>query len=405
MKAILLSLLTIPLMSSAAAIVELHEARNPNPWVGQAVRFSIDLGVEGLFAGAPVFDIPEQSGLVIVQISTRPTLSSRTVSNQTLTIQSYDFALFGRQAGELQVAPILVRFASRSASGQAVNDYELHTSPWSITLQAPPDRGSEPWILSSPNVRIKESWAPLPEEKANEGDAFVWTLEIEAENYTSMLIPEFRRPPVSGMSYYAEKAILRDQNDRGNFTATRIEKVTYVCETGGSYTLPGVQIRWWNTQKQRWESKDLPSFSVKVKGSPRSGSPPAPPWVVLSVLAGIILTVLSQLPHLRQIISYRKQKRHDSERAHFQRLLKSCARSNAADAYRNWQRWNQILPQNTDAQPLDLPIQLENLQQAIIKNAAWQGSDFANVCKSLRRNMKTVQKTRARSHLPPLNPQ
>ena len=85
-----------------------------------------------------------------------------------------------------------------------------------------------------------------------------------------MLLPPVRFAAVDGLSVYPDQPTLADKaGERGGpSTGSRVDRATYVLERAGSYTLPGVEIAWWNANAQKIETARVDAVTFSVQPNP-----------------------------------------------------------------------------------------------------------------------------------------
>ena len=77
---------------------------------------------------------------------------------------------------------------------------------------------------------------------------------------------------LDGMAAYPKPPVVQDHSERGTFTGTRIDSVTYVCERPGTVTVPALEFPWWNVRTQTMEMVTLPAVTLDVGHAPPSQS-------------------------------------------------------------------------------------------------------------------------------------
>jgi hypothetical protein len=97
------------------------------------------------------------------------------------------------------------------------------------------------------------------------GDALVLTYRAELVGLPAMFLPDLAGSiDVVGISAYAEEPVIEDVAD----IAVRTEKVTLILNAGGSFTIPGRRLEWWNPDSGRIESTVVTPLELTVSGPP-----------------------------------------------------------------------------------------------------------------------------------------
>jgi hypothetical protein len=108
------------------------------------------------------------------------------------------------------------------------------------------------------------------------GGAVTRTVTVRAEGTPAMLLPPVTFARLAGLTLYPGQPSLRDSSDRRTdaLSATRVDEVTYMLEQPGDYTLPAIDIAWWNTRTQTIEHARADTVALHVletQSAPRDG--------------------------------------------------------------------------------------------------------------------------------------
>ncbi len=154
------------------------------------------------------------------------------------------------------------------------------------------------------------------------GDSFTRTLSIEADGIMGTFIPSIyaitpEESAPQGLEVYSTRPDVSNTVDEwGSFTGgKRTETVTYMARETGSYTLPAVSVRWWNSETGNFETESLPAIKFSVKKAAVTGKEAQLQQTLFSklleslggimilVVAGIVvLSIFARFRHaLRQI--------------------------------------------------------------------------------------------------------
>ena len=229
------------------------------------------------------------------------------------------------------------------------------------------------------------------------------------------------------------------KTNRGDFVVgRRIESAKYLIQKEGDYTLPAIELKWWNLSTKRLQTAVLPP--VYLVASPNPGSvtelpPEAEPvvvaqpepvsfwkrykaWIDIGVPIALAILVLLWLAvrYIPQIYgrirAWRERVKH-SEPQYFQNLMHACQRNRAGDAYscllewlRLWRPGLSLQEFTAETQDPELAAQVDGLGSAIYANggmtAAWTGAGLALALKRAR--AKKARTDVVRSSLPQMNP-
>ena len=399
----------------AADPVQLRaRVRSEGPvWVGQRAPIEIDLLTPTTFASAPVFELPEIPGALLVRMEDHPTLGTEVVGGATYVIAQHDLALFAMRPGTYDIPPFAVRFASADAPGEQPVEHRLTTPPLRIEARLPPGTEHLPSLISTSALTVSEQWKPEPKE-ARVGDAFTRTVTRSAPDVPAMAFPPLPVTDLDGIAAYPKPPVVQDHSERGTFTGTRIDSVTYVCERPGPVTVPALEFPWWNVRTQTMEKVTLPAVTRDVGHAPLSQS--TRNRLGAAVAAVALLAALALWRWWDALRAARRRRRGQyeaSEAGCFARLERACLDGDAPAAYEALFIWlervhpracpatiEQDLPAvRTDAK---LRTLVDGLQAAVVAGQKrWDGAALAA---ALRRARSRRGDEPLAAALPALNP-
>jgi hypothetical protein len=139
---------------------------------------------------------------------------------------------------------------------------------------------------------VSQSFDRLPED-LKVGDALEQEIRFEASDVMAMMLPavEVQRQP--GLAAYPSPPELKNESNRGQLSARRIERINWVVEAEGSFRIPAREFFWWDTRNAQLQLLSLPETRFTVgEGGSASESGGTPPWRLLAALAGLALITL-----------------------------------------------------------------------------------------------------------------
>lgn len=175
------------------------------------------------------------------------------------------------------------------------------------------------------------------------GDALVVRYIAELEGLPAMFIPPLALEHDSpGLSVYADQPVVEDGEP-----ARRTETLTLVFDAGGEFTVPGIDLEWWNTADQQVRVASVDSLSLSVVGPPPAVMPTEMPlrtdWRSIAVLIlglGLLLVAARHaLPAIRARRAATRAARERSEQHAFRQLQQALRNDDAPSAYRRMLAW------------------------------------------------------------------
>jgi len=256
-------------------------------------------------------------------------------NGQTWAVIERRYAIFPQQHGLLHIAPVQLDgtvmtkssgFASAfpgfssqfSQSGQPIR---VRSNATQLSVSAIPSGWNSHEWLPAKQVRIQEDW---PAGDIRVGDPVTRTLTLKADGLSASQLPRITTLLPDGLKGYPDQPVLRDDRQADGIHGSRQQKLAIIPIRAGVYTLPEIDIAWWNTQTEKKETATLPARTFRVVAVPGastssnspvpqiSGKQPAPPkpvakktvnlipesrtslwkWLALFFLSGWLLTIL-----------------------------------------------------------------------------------------------------------------
>ena len=247
-----------------AGHLEISSALHPAQVIvpGQRVELSITIATDTWFTGGTRLEIPEVSGLVILQTNDFASNSSESRNGQTWVVQRWALDVYPQQAGNFILPPIAARI---KVSDEDANSVEgaLHSPALHFQSIIPESlRRAEQWV-AAPTYTVSQSF-DRELENLQIGDAIAREIVFEATDVMAMMLPALDAENLPGLAAYAEPSALSNSSNRGDTTARRVEQITYVVEARGQYQLPARDFFWWDTRKGELQIRYLPAVDINV---------------------------------------------------------------------------------------------------------------------------------------------
>jgi hypothetical protein len=263
---------------------------------GQQARLYLTIATDRWFSGGTRITIPEVPGLVILQTEQFASNASETRNGENWVLQRWSLDVYPQREGRFVIPPLTMKV--RVSAGPAV-DVEGELSAPAVTFSAaiPPSlEEAEQWV-AAPTYRVSQHFdRPLSGLKV--GDAFEREVVFEATGVMAMMLPAFEATSQEGLAVYAAPPALDNRSNRGETSARRSQRISYVVEAQGDYLLPARDYFWWDTTRAQLKLLSLPEqrFSVGA-GQPAPDDQTdetAARWLLplLATLAGLAATVL-----------------------------------------------------------------------------------------------------------------
>jgi hypothetical protein len=388
--------------------------------VGQPVRLVVSVFVPNYFTGSPDFPEFELDNAIVVLPQDRPQNSNEQIGGVTYAGITETYTIYPQQPGDFRLPPAQLTVSYASAPPQSTS---VHLSLPGLTFHAdiPPAAQNLDYFLPTTSLTIQQRWSsPLKNLRA--GDSVERTITVTAAKMQAMLIPPLPLETPDGIRVYPEEPIVQDQKtDRGDFVfGRRTQSAKYFIQRGGDYTLPAIELKWWNLSTNRLVSAVLPAvhFTAAANANYTAELPPEPepvaalqprhinPWVKyrfwIRVIAPCCIALAflfwmgwRYLPRFYRYLQERRKRWEHSETAYFFNLQVACRRDHAMKAYKWLLKWialaypgmsiDGFLSRTSDPA---LESETNALGAALFtdRQIRWHGKRMADLLKRHRRN-------------------
>jgi hypothetical protein len=226
--------------------------------VGSIVELQLDVLTDTWFTSAPTLPDLKLPGTLVMPPDGHAEHLNQTIDGKSFNGMRYTYLITPNVAQAYDVAPLTVRVTP----GQATAELSAQSQPMHFTATQPPGfQAGEP-VLVAQGLRFSQkvinSSTPL-----KVGDSLTRQLTLQADGALAMSLPTPSLDDVAGLSRYPKNPQVTSLDDgRGNFTGgQRIDSVTYRIDTEGHYTLPAIELKWWDASSRQTRTAQVPAVS------------------------------------------------------------------------------------------------------------------------------------------------
>ncbi|QDS93841.1 hypothetical protein FF011L_26150 [Roseimaritima multifibrata] len=379
-----------------------------NAWVGQKVSFSIQVKAMGSFTGATNFSLPQVPRTLIVEIGS-PVVSSETIGDDSWFIRTHEFAIFSQQAGTVSIPAIPVRYSSRNGfTGPAV-DRDASTKAFTIQLKQPPGTEDVGVLITTDQYDVTEKWS-VSGDTAVQGDLWKRTIHQQADAMTGMALSPPPTESIEGLKIYTGSPQTSDKTERGDFTGTRIDQLSYLFQKPGTVSIPAIEYVWWDPKKEKLLRKTLPQVNVHVTPAPslleeEEDQTASLPWLAIVAVTLLLLATFMGRRLLAKWIRRAWLTVYPEESRMTHRLLKACRSNDLESACHYWMQWSEMhdagcgFPDSLEAAVTDM----HRHRYGTPGQEAWSGKEVGAAVTEYRRRLKHPKESPPTSSLPSLN--
>ena len=193
----------------------------------------------------------------------------RNINGKRYNVAEKRYALFFDRPGNITLQPqTLGAIVSNRRHGSLGFDpfargtqLRLASKPIELVIEPmPADADAAQWLAAS-ELSLSETALPT---QTRVGEPISRAIRIFAKSVNAERLPEITMAAPASANLYYEKPTLTNQEWVGGLAGERIETLAVVPTEEGRIELPGVEVRWWNTTTDRWETATLPAHSIDV---------------------------------------------------------------------------------------------------------------------------------------------
>jgi hypothetical protein len=204
-----------------------------------------------------------------------------TIGGKPHLVVETSYAVFPQQSGELIIPSLTYTVeVSRSARdlwndpfGRRGNNLlRLRTEPKKITVKAAPDGSVANNWQPANNLTLNEGWSGST-DNLKVGEPITRTITIMADGLTGNQIAPLSVPQVDGLTFYPDQPQTREEKSANGVQGLRTETMAIIPSHGGSFTLPEINVQWWDNKTQTMKTATLPAKTLNVLGTAPSPIP------------------------------------------------------------------------------------------------------------------------------------
>jgi hypothetical protein len=205
----------------------------------------------------------------------------RTIGGRPWLVHEIRYAIFPESSGTLTI-PVQT-FSGRVAAGRRTlfdtrpSGRLIRRRSDEITVDVLPRPDSFPnttWLPAA-DLAIEEQWS-APVDQLKIGDSVTRTITLTAKGLQGAQLPPIEGNSIDGLRAYPDQPVINNVSGDAGVTGIRIDSLALVAVKDGEYTIPELEIPWWDTETDSLRIARLPARSLRVLPNP-GASPTAPP--------------------------------------------------------------------------------------------------------------------------------
>ena len=245
------------------------EATPRNPYIQSQVFYTMRLYTKVDISQARLNE-PELADAVIERLGEDSSYNTQ-VNGVNYSVTERRYAIFPQKSGQLTIKPLVLTAEVMTNSRPGFNSFfnsqmtkTKQVQSKAITLDVKPVPASftgKHW-LSAEQLVLKQEWSgDIQQMKV--GEPLTRTLTLLAKGTTVGQLPELNTTVTSDqLKAYPDQPVLQEQKKVDGLLAFREEKIALIPSKAGNYTLPAIEIPWFNTKSQKMEIAKIPETTL-----------------------------------------------------------------------------------------------------------------------------------------------
>ena len=192
-----------------------------------------------------------------------------TIQGETYQVDEQHYAIFPEKSGQLIIPAMSVTTTFKECPEYycSVEEITLNSKPIPIAVQPKSSEFQIHWLwLPAQSLVLEEKWI-FKRPFFQVGKSVTRILTLQATGLSAKQLPKISLPtPVGINSYLPEKPKSPVENFADNGVVNSQYQQTFTLEPtkAGNYTLPKIEIPWWDTKNQQLNFATLPAHAIYV---------------------------------------------------------------------------------------------------------------------------------------------
>lgn len=200
-----------------------------------------------------------------------------TAGDKTYEVIERTYALFPTDTKAHTLDPIRFQGIAQTLTSNGFMRFAKHrkvkrSSDATSILVKPALPNTSGW-LPAESLELSQSWE-LP-DTVEVGTPIVRTIKIAALGMNPDVLPSFKWDHLADTKVYADKPQLRHYFDGNNVRVLWQQTITYIPTRAAALTLPGLNLKWFNTLKGTFETAQLVSKQLSLDTVAPPVTPPS----------------------------------------------------------------------------------------------------------------------------------
>jgi hypothetical protein len=248
-----------------------------DPYVQQQVRYTVKLYYAFDLTDGNLAE-PKADGLTAQRLGQDKSYVASVGSRRYHVLERH-YALTPERSGPIDIPALAFRGTVLDAADPAAffgrgRSVSARSDAVHLDVRAKPASWTDGAWLPAASLLLKDEGEPPAE--VHVGEPVTRTIRLQAQGLGYEQLPELELAAPAGAEIYPDKADTRTRDDGEWLYGERVRKFAFVPNRAGTLTVPGLSVRWWDTEHDRAEEATLPPRTITVLPAVGAASTPAP---------------------------------------------------------------------------------------------------------------------------------
>jgi hypothetical protein len=247
------------------------EVTPENPFIQSQVFYTLRLYTKVDISQARLNE-PDLADAVIERLGEDSNYNTQ-VNGLNYSVTERKYALFPQKSGQLTIKPLILTAEVLTNSRPSFNGFfnsqmsktkRVESKAITLNVKPVPTTFTGKHWLSAEQLVLKQEWSgDIQQMKV--GEPLTRTLSLIAKGTTVGQLPELNTTETNDrLKAYPDQPVLQEQKKVDGLLAFREEKIALIPSKSGSYTLPAIEIPWFNTKSQKMELAKIPETTLST---------------------------------------------------------------------------------------------------------------------------------------------
>ncbi|MFZ2726365.1 MAG: BatD family protein [Methylococcaceae bacterium] len=249
------------------------EVSTQTPYIQSQVLYKVRLYTRVSIAQAQLTE-PELSDALVEKIGEDSNYSTQ-INGVDYSVTERNYAIFPQKSGQLMIKPLSLTAEVVSGGGRSFNGFffnsqatqakRIQSKEIVLDVKSAPANFKGAW-LTAEQLDLKQQWS-ADSKQVKVGEPVTRTLSLLAKGTTVGSLPELNKGVMAeGLKAYLDQPVLKENKPVDGVIAFREEKIALIPSKAGDYTLPAIEIPWFNTKTGQVEIAKIPATTLTAIG-------------------------------------------------------------------------------------------------------------------------------------------